>query len=173
MADGVVIDANLIPDFYKDYKVKSGLVYIVVTWFTDNVGIAINGQIAAEWKNVCSADLFLSWYTDQVKLGKIRNIECRKIPREREVVKEMVNSHGFPARTGDLHYIRCAYNTDRTKYIATNNYDFFEPACKRASSQARHRAREMRQGYFCQYLHKKLGIRVGTVHHCKSDFGIS
>jgi hypothetical protein len=172
MPDGVVVDANLIPDFYRDYKSKSGLVYTVVIWFTENVGIAINRHIAAEWKDVCSADLFLSWYTDQVKLGKIRNVECGKIHREREVLKEMVITHGFPAHTRDVHYIRCAYYTERTKYIVTNNYDFFEPACKGASSGARYRAREMRQGHFCQYLYKKLGIRVGTAHHSKSDFGI-
>jgi hypothetical protein len=171
MPDGVVVDANLIPDFYKEYKIKSGLVYTVVTWFTENVGIAINGQIAAEWKQVCSADLFLSWYTDQVKLGKIRNIQCANIPRK--VLKAMGNVYGFPVYTRDVHYIRCAYYTDRTKYIATNNYHFYEPTCMRATSGARYRARELRQGGLCRYLHKELGIRVGTAHHCKTDFGIS
>lgn len=170
MPDGVVIDANIIPDFYRQYRVKIGLVYEVVIWITDNVGVAINDHIATEWKNTCSAGLFLEWYTDQLKLGKIRKIECGIICNA--IVKKMVNNHGFPAYSRDIHYIRCAYFTDSIKYIMSYNYDFYEPRCKAQSVQARLRAREQRSGGFCRFLLRHLGIRVGMPLHCKSDFNI-
>lgn len=170
MPDGVVIDASVIPDFYREYQQESGLVYEVVAWILINIGIAINDHIAAEWENTCGADLFLAWYTDQLKLGNIRNIECGNISRG--IVSKMINTYGFPARSRDIHYIRCAYYTDRTKYIMTYNYDFYEPTCQRRTIQARRRARELRQGTFCNFLLTKLGISIGMPQHCKSDFGI-
>lgn len=170
MPDGVVIDANIITDFYKEYRIKTGLVYKVVIWISGNVGIAINDHIATEWKNICSADLFLTWYTDQLKLGNIRKIECGNICNA--IVKKMVNNHGFPAYSRDIHYIRCAYFTDSTKYIMSYNYDFYEPRCRKQSVQARLRAREQRLGRFCNFLLSQLGIHVGMPSHCKSDFSI-
>lgn len=170
MTDGVVIDANIIVDFYREYRGKNGPVYEVVIWIKDNVGIAINDHIATEWKNTCSADLFLTWYTDQLKLKKIRNVECGSLCDA--IVKKMVNNHGFPARSFDIHYIRCAHFTDSTKYIISYNYDFYEPGCRCQSIQARRRAREQRLGRFCNFLLRQLGIRVGMPSHCKSDFNI-
>jgi hypothetical protein len=170
MPDGVVIDANIIPDFYREYRIKSGLVYEVLNWITNNVGIAINDHIATEWKNTCSADLFLAWYTDQLKLGNIRNIICGSLCSA--IVKKMVNNHGFDARSRDIHYIRCAHFTDSIKYIMSYNYHFYEPACMQQSAQARYRAREQRLGRFCKFLLRQLGIRVGMPLHCKSDFNI-
>jgi len=170
MPDGVVIDANVISDFSKQYIRKTGLVYSVVIWISDNVGIAINDHIAKEWENTCSADLFISWYIDQLKTGKIRNIKCGDLPRY--TAKNMVLKYGFPANTLDLHYIKCAYYTDSTKYIITYNYDFYEPICRRSTIQGRKRARENRKGTFCNFLLKQLGIAVGMPEHCKSDFSI-
>lgn len=170
MADGVVIDANIIPDFYTEYKKGSGLVYDVVVWISINNGIAINEHIATEWKNICSADLFLTWYTDQLKLGTIRKIECGNISRD---IKKKMVMYGFPVNTRDIHYIRCAYYTESTKYIMTYNYDFYDPICQRSTIQARIRARELRQGGFCKFLLDKLGISVGMPQHCKSDFVIT
>jgi hypothetical protein len=170
MGDGVVIDANIIPDFYREYRVKFGVTYDAVIWIKDNIGIAINAQIATEWKQVCSADVFITWYTDQLKLGTIRNIECRNLPKH--IVKRMVQDYGFPGNTLDIHYIKCAYNTDKTKYIITLNYDFYEPSCRKSSIRERNRAREKREGRFCQFLKKRFLIRVGLPEHCKKDFGI-
>ena len=171
MSDGVVIDANIIPEFYTNYKVKNGLVYHVIIWLSNNVGIAINDQIAAEWKEVCSADLFLAWYTDQLKLGNIRNVECTNISRA--IIKKMITTYGFPARSLDIHYIRCAYSTKSVKYIMTYNYDFYDPKCQRSTIHAKNKARECRDGRFCRFLLRQLGIRVGMPLHCKADFGIS
>lgn len=170
MPDGVVIDANIITDFYREYRLKTGLVYEVVIWISGNVGIAINDHIVTEWKNTCSADLFLAWYTDQLKLGNMRKIECGSIPSD--IIRKMITKYGFPARTLDIHYIRCAYHTESTKYIMTYNYDFYDPVCKRSTIHARTRAREYRQGNFCNFLSRKLGISVGMPAHCKTDFGI-
>ena len=170
MADGVVIDANVIPHFYTEYMKGNGLVYEVVVWISINTGIAINDHIATEWRNICSADLFITWYADQLKLGNIRKIECGNISRDTK--KKMINMYGFPANSYDIHYIRCAYYTESTKYIMTYNYDFYEPKCQRSTIQARSRARELRQGRFCKFLLTELGISVGMPQHCKSDFGI-
>ena len=170
MPDGVVIDANVISDFYREYRKGSGLVYEVVVWISINIGIAINDHIATEWKNTCSADLFLTWYTDQLKLGAIRKIVCGNISRG--IISKMINKYGFPARSRDIHYIRCAYYAESTKYIMTYNYDFYDPTCQRSTIQARRRARELRQGKFCNFLSTQLGISVGMPQHCKSDFGI-
>jgi hypothetical protein len=170
MSDGVVIDANIIPEFYENYKVKNGLVYDVIIWLSNNIGIAITNQIAAEWKQVCSADLFLQWYTNQLKLGNIRNVECTNVPRA--IIKKMITTYGFPARSLDIHYIRCAYNTDSVKYIMTYNYDFYDPKCQRSTTHAKTRARECREGSFCRFLLRELRIRVGMPLHCKVDFSI-
>lgn len=170
MSDGVVIDANIIPEFYRDYKAKGGFVYHVIIWLSNNVGIAINDQIATEWKEVCSADLFLTWYTDQLKLGNIRNIKCGNISRA--IIKEMIITYGFPARSLDIHYIRCAYYTKSVKYIMTYNYDFYDPRCRRSTIGARRRARECREGRFCRFLSRQLGISVGMPLHCKADLGV-
>ena len=170
MPDGVVVDANIIPDFYREYVEGSGLVYEVVVWISANTGIVINDHIAAEWKNTCSADLFLTWYTDQLKLGTIRRIECGNVSRV--IKRKMINVYGFPAYTRDIHYIRCAYYTESVKYIMTYNYDFYDPVCQRSTSQAKRRARELREGRFCEFLSAELGISVGMPQHCKSDFDI-
>lgn len=171
MSDGVVIDANIIPEFYRNYKLRNGLVYRLIIWLSNNVGIAINNQIAAEWKRLCSADLFLQWYTDELKLGNIRNVECANIPRA--IIKKMITTYGFPARSLDIHYIRCAYSTESTKYIMTYDHDFYDPKCQRSTVQAKIRARECRDGVFCKFLLRQLGVNVGMPLHCKADFGMS
>jgi hypothetical protein len=170
MSDGVVIDANVIPVFYQEYLCGSGPVFDVVAWISTNIGIAINDHIAAEWENTCSADLFMAWYADQLKLGTIRKIVCGGISRS--IVRKMIDRYGFPARSRDIHYIRCAYYTHPTKYIVTYNYDFYEPTCQQGTIQARARARELRHGRFCNFLSRELGISVGMPQHCKADFGI-
>lgn len=170
MADGVVIDANIIPAFYSDYRVKNGLIYEVLIWITANLGIAINEHIASEWKQVCSADLFLTWYTDELKVGNIRKIECGNLSGG--IIKKMRIKYGFPVYSADIHYIRCAYYTDAIKYIMTYDYDFYEPRCRKSSIRDKRRARECRQGRFCKFLLRYLGIHVGMPSHCKKDFDI-
>lgn len=170
MSDGIVIDANVINDFYNEYRIKNGLVYEVVIWISGNIGIAINEHISTEWKNTCSADLFLSWYADQLKLGNIRKVICGNI--NKNIKKKMVNEYGFPATSRDIHYIKCAYYTDSIKYIMSYNYHFFEPKCEAQSAKVKYRAREQRLGRFCKYLYQELGIRIGMPSHCKNDFNI-
>jgi hypothetical protein len=170
MPDGIVIDANVINDFYKEYLVKNGFVYNLINWIIGNIGIATNQHIHAEWKNTCSADLFLTWLTDQIKLKKIKNVECGNI--DKNIKKKMAQIYGFPVNTRDFQYVKCAYYTDSTKYIMTYNYHFFEPICESQSTQAKNRAREQRMGSFCKFLLKELGIRVGMPSHCKTDFNV-
>lgn len=170
MSDGVVIDANVISEFYQEYKKESGLVYETVTWMLTHTGVAINDHISTEWENTCGASLFMTWYTDQLKLGNIRGVESARIPRE--LIKRMGIDFGFPIRSMDIHYVRCAYSTSSTKYIVTYNYHFYEPKCSQQSASAKSRAREQRLGKFCCFLFDKLGITVGMPSHCKSDFCI-
>lgn len=170
MPDGVVIDANIIPDFYKEYCIRKGNIYNIVIWIKNNIGIVVNAQISTEWKQVCSTDIFLTWYTDQLKLGTIRNIICDNLPKH--LIKKMVQDYGFPANTLDIHYIRCAYYTEKTRYIITLNYDFYEPSCRKGSLKERNRAREKREGRFCRFLSDKTHIRVGMPEHFRKDFSL-
>jgi hypothetical protein len=170
MPDGIVIDANIIPQFYKELKASQGQLYRIVDWLSNNCGIAINDHIAVEWENVCKAQLFLDWYADELKNGRIRKVSCKPLPIN--YPKKRMIDYGFPHTSTDIQYIECAYSTDRTKYIMTENYDFFDPKCKTMAIKARKRAREDRQGRLCRFLLKKLGIRVGMPTHCRIDFGI-
>ena len=170
MHDGVVIDANIIPKFYRELSRATGFLYGIVTWLSHNRGIAINEHIQAEWTNVCSAPIFLDWYTDELKNGRIRKINSQPVPRD--VRKKMRIQFGFLCNPIDLRYIECAKATPFTKYIMTEDHDFYDPRCKRKTKQTRERAREQRKGAFCCFLLGVLGIRVGMPVHCKTDFSI-
>lgn len=170
MYDGIVIDAHIISKFYLELCKATGFLYGLITWLSRNPGIAINDYIQAEWKNVCSAPVFLDWYTDELKNGRIRRINSPPIPRQ--IVRKMRIDFGFPCYSLDLRYIECAKATPLTKYIMTEDYDFYEPKCKRMSPKTRQQAREQRKGTFCCFLLGVLGIRVGMPVHCKTDFSI-
>ena len=90
-----MVDANIILAFYNDYREKKGQIYDLIIWIISDIGIAINSHISTEWKETCSADVFLAWYIDQLKLGTIRNVVCDNLPHH--LVKKMVQDHGFPA----------------------------------------------------------------------------
>ncbi len=170
MSDGIVIDANIIPKFYKELSIDSGYHYHLITWLSRNRGIAVNDYILCEWESVCSAPVFMDWITDELKNGRIRKIDSQ--PISRQIARKMRIDFGFPCHSLDLKYIECSNASQSTKYIMTENYDFYEPKCKRMSSNYKQRVREQRQGTFCGFLLAVLGIKVGMPVHCKADLNI-
>lgn len=170
VSDGIVIDANIIPQFYNEFIKDGGYLYDIITWLSYNYGIATNDFINTEWERVCSATAFLEWCTDQLKSGRIRKINSQ--PIQTQVKKTMRIVYGFPCHSIDLRYIECAASTQSVKYIMTEDHDFYDPKCKGETKQAKKQARECRQGRFCRFLLDNLGVWVGMPKHCKVDFSI-
>ena len=170
MSDGIVIDANIIPQFSQELRKDAGHIYEIITWLSQNCGIATNDYISNEWDDVCSDHWFQDWYTDELKNGRIRKINSKRISFDKK--KTMRIKYGFPTNSTDYQYIVCAYSTKNTKYIMTENYHFYDPKCLRQTIHARRRSRDDRNGLFCSFLINKLGIRVGMPNHCVSDFDI-
>ena len=170
VSDGIVIDANIIPQFYQEFIKDAGALYDIITWLSYNCGIATNDFINDEWERVCSAPAFLDWCADQLKNGRMRKINSQ--PIQTQVKKKMRIKYGFPCSSLDLKYIECAASTQSVKYIVTEDYDFYDPMCKGKTKQAKKQAREHRQGRFCRFLLDNLGVRVGMPKHCKVYFSI-
>ena len=170
MSDGIVIDANIIPLFSQELRIDEGIIYGIVYFLLNGCGLAIDDFIASEWEGVCKDVWFNEWYTDELKNGRIRKIESKKI--DNHIKKRMRIEYGFPTKTMDIKYIECAYGTKTTKYVMTLNYHFFDPKCIGQSIQYRKRARENREGAFCKHVLRVLGVRIGMPEHCILDFGI-
>lgn len=170
VSDGIVINADVIPQFYQELIQDSGDLYDIITWLSHNWGIATNGFIHAEWERVCSAPSFLDWCNDEIKNGRIRRVNSQ--PIQTQVKKRMRIQYGFPCYSLDLQYIECAASTQSVKYIMTEDYHFYDPKCKGKTKQAKEQARECRLGRFCRFLLNNLGVRVGMPKHCKDDFSI-
>ena len=81
---------------------------------------------------------------------------------EHEHKKKLRTRLGFPKN--DLVYIAVA-NVTQTKYLVTDDIDFFDPTLKRAEQPAKRRARDERRGAVCRYLRERMGVTVGTVIH--------
>ncbi|MGA8849378.1 MAG: hypothetical protein WB564_06110 [Dehalococcoidia bacterium] len=170
MSDGIVVDANVIPDFYRELCVNNGCVYRTVIWLSEKCGIVASDKVLIEWENVCSAQVFIEWLADQLKAGGVRRIQCKKI--DRRIVKRMRVDCGFPCKDRDLEYIQCAHATASERYIVTEDIDFYDPRAKGGEASIKRWAREERCGQFCRFLLRRLGIKVGTISHCREDFGI-
>lgn len=171
MSDGIVVDASIIPDFYRELSFGDGVVSQVVGWLTERCGIVASDKVLEEWENVCCAQEFVEWLTDQIKEGGVRRIEGKKL--DRGTVKRMRVNCGFPCKDCDLEYIECAHATRSIRYIVSQDMDFYDPMAKKTSVRMKRWAREQRQGQFCRFLLRQLGIRVGTIEHCKEDFGVA
>ena len=87
MTDGIVVDANIIPNFYKELCVSQGCIYETIIWISDRYGIVASNKVLAEWEDVCRAQEFVEWLTDQLKEGGIKRIQGKKI--DRGIVKKM------------------------------------------------------------------------------------
>lgn len=165
--DGIVIDANIISEFYKEFIIDGGDLYDLINYILDNCGVVFTDLIHHEWISTCNNYVITEWITDGLKLGKIRYINPQL---DRDIIKKLHIKYGLPRnKSHDIEYIRCA-NVTLTKYILTNDIDFFDPKLKNDASKAKKDAKIKRNGKLCMFLLKKLKIRVGTPHHCVNDF---
>lgn len=167
MTDGVVIDANVISSFYKEFLDDEGDLYDTINWILVNRGIATSDLIIAEWTATCRNDVLKSWITDNLKLGKIKYVNPEL---DHSIVKKLSLKYGLP-KSRDVEHIKCA-NVTSTKYILTNDIHFFDPKLHSASQKAKKHAKNERKGQLCIFLRKQLGIIVGIPDHCVDDFCI-
>ena len=170
MSDGAVIDANVMQGFYQELCSGEGCVYEVVCWLCNTRGIVASDTVLTEWECVCAAEVFRDWLADQMKTGGLKKVAGKKL--DRGVVRKMRVDCGFPCRSRDIEYIKCANATTSTRYIVSEDMDFYDPTLKQADAKMKGWARDDRQGRFCRFLLDRLGIRVGTIAHCKADLGI-
>lgn len=164
--DGIVIDANIISEYYKEFIIDEGDLYDLINCILDNYGVVFTDLIHHEWISTCNNYVIKEWITDGLKLGKIRYIHPQL---DRAIIKKLHTKFGFPKKSHDIEYIKCA-NVTLTKYILTNDIDFFDPKLKNDTIKAKKDAKINRMGKLCRFLLKELKIRVGTPHHCVNDF---
>jgi len=164
--DGIVIDANIISKFYKEFIIDEGDLYVLINWILDNCGVVFTDLIYHEWISTCNNFVIKEWIADGLKLGKIRYTNPQL---DRAIIKKLHINFGLPKKSRDIEYIRCA-NVTLTKYILTNDIDLFDPKLKNDTSKAKKNAKNNRSSKLCRFLLKELKIRVGTPHHCVNDF---
>ena len=167
MADGMTVDSNVISAYIPEYIREQGEVFETIETILGKIGIALTRTIEWEWKSTCPGLVLVEWLTDQIKKGRIVYVTEEKVPRN--VMTTLIQKYGFPVKSRDRRYISCAYGTD-TKYILSEDIDFFDPKAKCASEKMKRRVKTLRGGALCKYLKKELGITVGCLCHCKEDF---
>lgn len=74
MEDGVVIDANIISEFYKEFIMEEGDLHDLIFWILNNHGIIVSDMIINEWTNTCNNDIIRSWVADGLKDGKMKYV---------------------------------------------------------------------------------------------------
>lgn len=166
MADGVTVDANVISNFSHDYLCGvDSASRIAVEQSIAKRGIVVDeaGKIQQEWFASCSKQFIEEWFVEQIKAGKIRFVKPSIEPHHRKKLKSEL---GFPGN--DLVYVSVC-NVTETRYILTDDIDFFEPRLKSATHQSKQRAKDSRDGGVCRYLRKQMRITVGTAGHAISE----
>ena len=166
MEKGVVIDANIINRFQEDY-VKEGKIFITVDTILHNVGLAICDIIEHEWRKHFSHQYMEEWLTDEIKKGRIRYVKPNMNP---DAIKKIRTRFGLN-NSRDLTYIKCA-NSTSTKYILTEDIDFYDPKKKRTNPTERKKVMNQRKGVLCKYLKHVHKITVGMLQHCCDDLGL-
>ena len=138
MVDGVVVDTNIIENFYKEYVLEEGDILILINNILENCGIAITELIEAEWSRRCNDQLFSVWFTDNLRDGNIRYV----MPEiDRHILKRIHNEFGLPRRGVDKELIK-ASNVTIIKYILTNDIDLFDPKKKKAQKKEKERIKD-------------------------------
>jgi hypothetical protein len=165
MGDGIVVDANIISYYCREYIEETGDLCDLIGKILKNCGIVISDSMEREWRNTCGSQLFEVWFTDNLRDGHIQYV----IPSiDRQILKKIHNDFGLPERGGDKDLIKAA-NVTTYKYILTNDIDLFDPKKKRASSKEKEQIKKQRKGALCIFLRKKLDIIVGLPEHCCYD----
>jgi hypothetical protein len=164
--DGVVIDANIMSNFYHELVKEYGPLFVLIQNILRYYGIAISTKIESEWKNTTGNQLFNIWFDDQLKLGLLGYVKNPKL--DRASIKKIHNDYGLPRNEWDIEYIKTS-NMTNIKYILTYDIHFFDPKKKKASKREKERVKNKRQGALCRYLKSELCIRVGLPEHCCED----
>lgn len=164
--DGVVVDANIMSEYYQESIKKQGKLFDLINYLLLHRGIAISMIIEREWKNTTGNQVFNIWFDDQLKLGLIGYVNNPRLDQSH--MKRIHNEFGLPRRGHDIEYIKTA-NMTSVKYIVTKDIDLFDPKKKRAAKKEKDHIKKSRNGMLCNYLRKKLTIRVGLPEHCYKD----
>jgi predicted nucleic acid-binding protein len=165
MGDGVVVDTNIISNYYQEYIEETGDIYGLIEKLLKNCGIAITELLENEWHNTCGSQLFDVWFTDNVRDGYIQYV---KPYINRQILKKIHNDFGLPKEGRDKELIKAA-NVTTYKYILTKDIDLFDPKKKQASIKEKERIKKERKGRLRQFLRRKLDITVGLPEHCWFD----
>ena len=166
--EGVTVDANVIKAFNDDYaRNVDSTERVLIERIARTIGFVVDvgGKIKHQWFDLCRSVFLQEWYVANLYHGVIREVSPKNDARHR---KKLVNDLGFPAKGFDLDYIFVA-NAGTTRYILTEDMDFFDPSLKLADDKAKMRAKHERKGAVCRYLSKEMDICVGTASHAYED----
>jgi hypothetical protein len=167
VTDGVTVDANIMKNFTSDYLAEQDSPSrLLVEKVLQNQGLVIDvhGKIQQEWFSTCGNMFFKAWFVEQVKLGLIRQVKPRI---ELHHKKHLTIKHGMP-KGYDLVYVGVS-NVTATRYIVTEDIDFFDPCLKKANQATKGTAKEKRDGAVCKYLRTEMKIRVGVAAHALNE----
>jgi len=165
MGDGVVVDANIIASYFQEYGKETGDIYSLIEKILKSCGIAITDLLENEWKSTCGDQMFLIWFTDNLRDDYIQYVNPSI---NREILKKIHIKFGLPRDGHDKELIKVA-NVTTYRYILTYDIDLFDPKKKQASIKEKERIKKERDGALCQFLRNKLKITVGLPEHCWSD----
>ena len=167
--DGMVVDANVMDEYFKGAPEERGEVYDLVSKILESTGIAICKIIEYEYEKRTNKQFFRIWEKEQLKNGHICIMGKHSL--HRDIEKEIHNKYGLPKSTKaenskDIHYIRIA-NETQIKYIVTKDIDFFDP--KKKMDRNKEKIKRDRSGALNKFLKKKLKIIVGHPTYHKSE----
>ena len=165
MGDGIVVDADIISYYCREYIVETGELYDMIEKILKNCGIAISDSVEREWRNTCGNQLFEEWFISNLLDNYIQYV---KPHIDRQILKKIHNDFGLPKKGGDKDLIKAA-NVTTYRYILTNDTHLFDPKKKTAPRKEKERIKKGRKGRLCQFLRKELEITVGLPEHCWSD----
>src|SRR4030042_4996926 len=95
MYDGVVIDADLMEQFYPQMVMENGQLFQMVSCLCVMPGLAVTEIIENEWYATCGAQAFKDWVTDMLKVDRIRFVEP---DLEQHTLKKIHNDFGLPRK---------------------------------------------------------------------------
>jgi len=166
--DGIVIDANILKGFidlkYSDSAKADPILLPLIPKILSEYRGAVSEMMKYEYKMKILHKMFNRWFEEQYVNGKFRDITIENT-LDTSQRNRIFNKYGLDSNEKDIHYISCAYNTDR-RYILTEDIHFFDPKMKQADQKAKNRVKDQRMGALCRYLKKEYSITVGTPEHC-------
>jgi hypothetical protein len=178
MCDGIVIDGHVMRDFSPLLSRKQGSIYILISWITQNCGIALSDYIKTHWEQHCGKKernpIFWEWYVEQLLQRK--HINFPKITRLKGNEWQKIRStFSVPEDPFIRAEIECVNSTSEPRYLLSEDPYIHDPLIKKMNnSEKQQTIKDERQGALCKYLENSdFGIIVGTCKHCASFFQIS